>query len=113
MERYWIELTCRVERGHGGGYEQHVLGLMDALMEEPGAIDPDLTVELEGDRVVISMGVDAKTDRAALEQALLYARSAIHKADGRTPDWAKGADPDEFFFTDGFDARVRPADVAC
>ena len=50
---------------------------MDALLEEPGAIDPDITAELETGSVIVSMCVDAKTDRAALDMALVYARSAI------------------------------------
>lgn len=112
MERYWIELACQAQPGRTD-FEEHVLGLMDALMEEPGAIDPDLAAELESGNIVICMGVDAKTDRAALEQAILYVRSAIHKAGGRTPDWGNQSRSDEFAFTDGFDARVRPADVAC
>jgi hypothetical protein len=112
MERYWIELACRVKPGRGD-FEEHVLGLMDALMDEPGAVDPDLAVELEGGRMVISMGVDAETDRVALEQALLYARSAIHRTGGHTPDWGKSPDAEQFVIADGFDARVRPANAIC
>ena len=112
LARYWIEIGCQV-RPKDADLETSFLRLMDALLEEPGAVDPDITAELETGSVIISMWVDAKTDRSALELALVYARSAIHKVGGYTPDW--GEPPgDGFFVAEGFDARVRPADVtAC
>jgi hypothetical protein len=108
---YWVELTCEV-RPVKGDLDEHLLTLMDALMEEPGAVDADIAAELSTGKVVISMGVDAQTDRSALEKALLFARSAIHKAGAATPDWNMDPDTVEFEVIDGFDARVRPAELA-
>jgi hypothetical protein len=110
LTRYLIEVGCRVE-SKAEDLEPHFLRLMDALLEEPGAIDPDITAELATGDILISMGVDAKTDRSALELALVYARSAIHKVGGATPDWGQSK-KDAFYVTEGFDARVRPADVS-
>jgi hypothetical protein len=107
MTTYWIELGCEVIT-RSGHLEEHVLEVMDALMDEPRAIDPDITAELANNTVTITVGVEAATDTAALELALVIARSAVHKAGGFTPDWKEtpGAD---FVVRDGFDARVRPA----
>lgn len=110
MKTYWIEVGCEA-RSHSGDLEDHFLEVMDALVDEPGAIDPDITAELATGRIIISMSIEAATDREALDRALVVARSAIHKAGGLTPDWGTPKD-DEFFVTDGFDARVRPADLA-
>ncbi|WP_019807162.1 hypothetical protein [Saccharomonospora halophila] len=105
--RYWIELGCHVETGTGD-LEHHFLSVMDALLDEPGAVDPDVCAELTTGDIRVSLGVDAQTDAGALEQALLITRSAIHKAGGFTPEWEKTAES-KFFVADGFDARVRPA----
>ncbi|MGH3692562.1 MAG: hypothetical protein ACRDRX_00910 [Pseudonocardiaceae bacterium] len=110
--RYLVEVGCQVQ-SKTEDLEPQFLRLMDALLEEPGAIDPDITAELATGDIVISMGVDAKTDSSALELALVYARSAIHKVGGYTLDWGEPRDG-AFYVREGFDARVRPADVpAC
>ncbi len=109
LTRYLIEVGCRVEP-MTEDLEPHFLRLMDALLEEPGAIDPDITAGLATGDILISMGVNAETDSSALERALVYARSAIHKVGGSTPNWGQSK-KDVFYVTEGFDARVRPADV--
>lgn len=110
MTRYWIELGCHVET-ESGDLEHHFLSVMDALLDEPGAIAPDVGAELATGNVKVSLGIESETDIRALEQALLITRSAIHKAGGFTPEWEKTAES-TFFVTDGFDARVRPAPLA-
>lgn len=110
MTRYWIDLAC--DAVTSGDLDEGFLTVMDALLDEPGAIDPDITAELATGRLIISLGVDAETDRDALSLALVMARSAIHKAGGYTPDWGAKGDEDELQFADGFDARVRPAGMS-
>lgn len=109
MTRYWIEVGCEV-RTTSGDFESHFLAVMDALLDEPGALDPDIAAELATGKIKICMAVDAATSREALDRALLVTRSAIHQAGGFTPDWDKTSDG-AFFVTDGFDARVRPASL--
>ncbi|MEC3974582.1 hypothetical protein [Amycolatopsis sp. H20-H5] len=110
MTRYWIELGFQV-KAESGDLEEHFLSLMDALLDEPGAVDPDIAAELATGKVHVSTAVDADTDTAALERALLITRSAVHKAGGFTPDWPK-PDVGDFVVIDGFDARVRPTGLA-
>lgn len=108
---YWIEVGCEVYPREGIDIETHFLAIMDALMVEPRITDPDITAELARGRIIISMAVEAATDRSALELAILCARSAIHKAGGHTPDWGAPPPSSPFAIEDGFDARVRPAPV--
>jgi hypothetical protein len=109
MTRYWIEVGCEI-RTTSGDIESHFLAVMDALLEEPGAVDPDIAAELATGKIKICMAVDAATAKEALDRALLITRSAIHQAGGFTPDGDKSAEG-AFFVTDGFDARVRPANM--
>ncbi|WP_328645742.1 hypothetical protein OHS58_39250 [Amycolatopsis sp. NBC_00348] len=108
MTRYYVEIGCTV-RSASGDLEDHFSEVMDALLEEPGAVDPDISAELATGNIALAMSVDAETDRDALSRALVVARSAIHKAGGFTPDWTDRPHEGKFFVTaDGFDARVRP-----
>lgn len=115
MKRYWIDLRSRVRTGADDVdvdvLEAHLEELMDVLMDEPGAIDPDLTATLTTGQVVISMGIDAESDGQALERALVVARSAVHKTGGFTPSWGQASN-DHVGFDEGFDASVRPADLS-
>jgi hypothetical protein len=115
VKRYWIELRSRVHTGTGAVdvevLETHLEELMDVLMDEPGAIDPDLTATLTTGQVIISMAIDAESDGEALERALVIARSAVHKTGGFTPKWTQ-APEGQVGFDEGFDASVRLADFS-
>ncbi len=112
MKKYLVEIKCCTEAKGGGGLEAHSLAVMDALLEEPGVIDPDITAELTTGIITLAMGIKAATDGKAVEHAMVAARSAIHKAGGWTPRWGEGAKKSEFEIEEGFDVRVRPAGMA-
>ncbi|GGP39636.1 hypothetical protein [Saccharothrix coeruleofusca] len=102
--RYWVEVGCEV-RPQTSELEEHVLAVMDALLDDPGAIDPDVTAELSTNTVRIALAVDARTDRDALDRALVITRSALRKPSDQE------ASNGGLVVLDGFDARVRPAEA--
>ena len=107
--RYYIELAFTVLTGSPDALDQHTDDLMDALVEEPGAIDADVCATLATGKVAISMYVDAADDESAFGKALVIARSAIHKAGGFTGGWtdrAGGGLPVD----DTYNVRVQPAE---
>ncbi|NIJ10636.1 hypothetical protein FHU38_000980 [Saccharomonospora amisosensis] len=108
---YYIELGFTVRTDSPDALDQDLDNLMDALVEEPGATDADLAAELSTGNVWINMYIDADDDQAAFGQALVVARSAIHKAGGFTGGWIDGTDRGGLPVEDTYNVRVQPAEL--
>lgn len=114
MNNYYLELAFDVSSGSGvpaHDLDGHLDDLMEALTDEPGATDADISAELSTGRVTINMYVDAKDDGDAVNQALLVARSAIHKAGGFTGGWLSSTTPGEMTVADTYNVRVQRAEL--
>ncbi|ACU40156.1 hypothetical protein [Actinosynnema mirum] len=115
MKRYWIDLRCQVAPRQGSitpeALDVHLDDLMDALMDEPDAVDPDLTATLTTGEVTISLGVDAASNSEALTRAMGITHSAIHKI-GAAFGTETPPHEGELGFHENFDARVRTTSAA-
>lgn len=72
--------------------EQHLDQVMDEL-QHLDAQDPSIDLDLASDNeVAFSVLVEATNPLAAVDQASSVLRSAIHAAQGSTPDWPGASD---------------------
>ncbi len=66
--------------------EQHLDTVMDGL-EQAGACDPDIELDLESCEVRLAVLVEAPDPSEAVRTASDILRTAINEAGGATPDW--------------------------
>jgi hypothetical protein len=90
MTRYYVELICHVG---ADDVEAVATDLMDALLEEPGLVDPDVAATLTTGAVTVGVGVEAENLQAALDRALVGIRSAVHVSGGGTAGRADDLEP--------------------
>jgi hypothetical protein len=89
--RFYLDLTyrCTVTGPDPQRHlEEHLDCVADELMGLDGIVDPDLGATLSTGVVTFTLGVDAETMEAAMRLASAAIRTAIHAADGCTPNWA-------------------------
>ncbi len=84
MTCFHVEVVCELQ---ADDLETAADTLMDALIEEPGLLDPDFTAELATGRVTIGTGIRSADQPTALRDVLVAVRSAAHKAGAGTPGW--------------------------
>lgn len=100
---YRVEVAGVVSAGTHGAIprvdlEQHLDGVMDALLDTDQACDPAVDVEFSTCVVSIGVSVSASNPLAATEVGSGIIRTAIHTVGGRTPDWPT-PDSDEWCVT--------------
>lgn len=102
MRRFYVEVACHILNVDDVDTASEML--MDALLEEPRLIEPDLTAQLSTGLVTVTSAADAEDEGSALQQVLIGIRSAAHKLGAGTATW----DAD----TQNVTASVRPYDLA-
>lgn len=85
MRRFFVEVACDIVNADDMDAATDML--MDALLDEPGLIDPDLTAELSTGLVTVTSAADAEDEGAALQHVLTGIRSAAHKLGAGTATW--------------------------
>ena len=97
--RFVVSFVGRISVVDGGGNVLADIGVqfiedhLDQVMEELdniGATDP--SIELTGDVVEFTIMVGARNPLGAVSQASGLLRTAIHAAEGATPDWPTSPD---------------------
>jgi hypothetical protein len=71
--------------------DQHLDAVMDEL-ENLGAVDPAIELDLSCFQVTLAVMVEAANPVGAASQASGLIRTAIHSARGDTPDWPQPTD---------------------
>lgn len=89
MEAYYLELAMHLTGGVEG-FEEHLDGILDALLSDARVIDPDCVAALADGRVEFALTVRAADQSAALAQASAILHEAIHAAHLADPSWEGG-----------------------
>lgn len=117
MNTYYIKLGFTVDlmsrAASPDDLDGHLDELMDCLADEPGVFDADISAELATGCVALNMYVRAADDGAAMAQAWLAARSAIHAAGCFTGGWLDYDNPGGIEVDDAYDLRVQAELVDC
>ena len=92
--KFVVSLDCRVTAAVSATdvmavIEQHLDNVMEHLLSLD-AQDP--SINLSGDEVEMSVLVEAANPIKAVEKASTLLRTAIHHAEGGTPDWPDAKD---------------------
>lgn len=88
MSKYHAEMGFLVTKyGTADDLDTHLDCVLDAMLEDDRAIDPDYTATLETGEVEFSLSVEAEDEANAYGLMLLVIRTAIHTAQGCTPGW--------------------------
>lgn len=101
MNRYYIEVRYRALIDGPAALDQATDDLMDALIDQPDLVDPDIGVDLARSTVDVCTMVDADDEPDALSKVLGAVHSALQRADGPT---GRGFERDT--------STVRPAALA-
>lgn len=113
MTRYYIELSCTT-RGEAAeveaALEAHVLGVLDALLDDSRAVDPDVSIKLSDGELLFTLAVDAETSGAAVDLANEITLDAIRRVGGHPQGWPEiPSDEGLQVGVEEFEAHVRPA----
>jgi len=90
MSTYYAEMRFRVMNGDGNvpeDLEDHLDAVLDELLDLDEIIEPDYAATLALGKVAFTMAVDAETQDEAQTAFSVCMRTAIHAAEGATPDW--------------------------
>jgi hypothetical protein len=82
---FYVELHC--QGIPADELEGQLDSIMEALVEEPGEVDADLSAELGAGTIDFQVSVQATEAGEALSLAQAFVRSALHGVGVSTPGW--------------------------